>query len=160
MQYSLASDRIVQAPALNNFKLTFCYGWCRDGDFLYIGSTRRGYPRLHNHHVIGRRTNVLPTDTFHFWDTTNKEVAAYEKFLIQTLKPKYNQAYLKREKRNRKHHCRFIICVKCGNVFEQWRTAKDECWNCKAKRLRINADLALLPLKAQKFTPLVKLPRS
>lgn len=67
----------------------FCYGWFRD-TYLYIGATTIGFTRFNNHHVMNVLERVLLDDEVHFWFTSIENLAALERHLVETLKPKYN----------------------------------------------------------------------
>jgi len=77
----------------NNFEeyrhSSFCYGWWRES-YLYIGSTAIGFLRFRNHHVMNVEEMVQVQDELHLWLAPIEELGRLERYLIHSLKPKYN----------------------------------------------------------------------
>lgn len=88
-----------------SYRQVFCYGWYRDGRYLYIGMTANGISRLQQHQIIGRQYPVMPQDEIHFWDVIVDKpeikpsemwqlkkniVVDLERQLIEIHRPEYN----------------------------------------------------------------------
>jgi hypothetical protein len=67
---------------------TFAYGWYREDQYLYIGSTAKGKSRFASHHILPR---LFSDDELHLWYCHNEPMARLlEAVLISRHRPLYN----------------------------------------------------------------------
>jgi len=68
---------------------TFCYGWFRYPNYLYVGQTTKGLQRIYLHDVLNKVEPFQETDEIHFWYCNPRDIEGLETFLIKSLKPFY-----------------------------------------------------------------------
>lgn len=97
-EFRTSCDNSFKAHELESrVRKYLCYGWRRNGDYLYIGKSTRGYERLFKHKVVGKIEPIQERDEFDFWFCDASELDAYEKFLINLFKPKHNDQMVRRK---------------------------------------------------------------
>lgn len=102
----------MRAPDLSlagmpNWRAFAVYGWRRNGQYLYIGVTVKGYRRPFYHHdVIDKIEHVADGDYFDFWFFLNTEEATrFEAAMIALYRPVYNKFFPKTLSKNRARYC-------------------------------------------------------
>lgn len=110
----------------------YCYGWYRNGHYLYIGTTTIGARRIIQHKIIGIVLPFQEGDELHFWDAPSFEEArrlgglavelqskkafaqALEKELIALHKPDLNLNGMNK-------HGEDKVCKNCGSWYRAQR---------------------------------------
>jgi len=83
-------DVTINGEQFNTLTSPVLYIWWREGKALYVGTSLKGFGRFADHHVIGRKEEVLSTDTLDFTWMEIEKARKLESELIQELRPKYN----------------------------------------------------------------------
>lgn len=98
-------DMTISGKELLVMNQALVYGWKRDGKYLYIGSSLRGYGRLFQHHAIAF-DEILQTDTFEFWYSSAETIRIDEAQLIKEHRPRLNKTFNKQDSDN-------MLCDEC-----------------------------------------------
>lgn len=73
------------------------YTWKRNGIWLYIGASKKGTHRLHDHHVINPDLIIPDKDTITFYfiepSLTREDMIEQENRLIKKYQPFFNRRY-------------------------------------------------------------------
>lgn len=114
------------------FNSKYCYGWWRDGRYLYIGKTIVGVKRWTNHHVINKKLPVQADDVFHLWYCNDEqELGILEIELIELHKPLFNISNNFIQDGNVIEH---RVCKQCTTSFIATRNWQEFCGTtCKAE---------------------------
>lgn len=84
---AMQPDLVLKFPEIYR---SFCYGWFRNGTYLYIGKTTRGFNRLDGHRVIGKVDKLTLADELHLWYAPSLvELSKLERKLIEYYHPYY-----------------------------------------------------------------------
>lgn len=140
-------DKSVSIPELKAMQSHRVYGWSRNGEYLYIGCTVKGFARLFKHGVLGVVEPFLDSDTIDFWFcSTVDEAFKLEELLIRFHKPKYNKVFIRKWVNNSKLQNHFKSKSHCNTCLKEFKpTTLNQfiCWECRVvKTHKVNIKLA------------------
>lgn len=129
---NLAYTSSISATDLGKLQDPFIYGWCRDGVYLYIGSSQVGFKRLLTHNIVGVITPILDSDYFHFWYPPVEQLRSWERKLINLHRPNFNDLGSGATALIKDHKVLKKKCFGCGNHFSTIKkTRKFCCADCQ-----------------------------
>lgn len=110
----LSYEKSITVLEFKQLTKPLLYGWCRDGTYLYIGASNRGFARLMTHDIVGVVEPILDTDYFCFWFPPQAELFTWERKLININQPKYNDKGLGSNSSTKTFFWR--RCFRCGEL--------------------------------------------